>query len=116
MQVETLAHFGVVFLLFVLGIEFSAAKVKAVKAVAVGGGTLIIAGSMLAGMGVAVLLSAPLTQVRAARQLPPPLRHMLIWPGSGQTGECSLGSEDHLRGSPPGGAQRQRENWVIVAG
>ena len=64
-QVETLAHFGVVFLLFVLGIEFSASKVKAVKAVAVGGGTLIIVSSMVAGMGVAALLSAPLTQVLA---------------------------------------------------
>jgi hypothetical protein len=114
-QVETLAHFGVVFLLFVLGIEFSAAKVKAVKAVAVGGGTLIIAGSMLAGMGVALLLSAPLTQVRS------PLRRMLLRPGVG----CDGGTDGRVRVGKhgpserrvlPRGAPMPLQNWEDVAG
>ncbi|WVZ55283.1 hypothetical protein U9M48_005964 [Paspalum notatum var. saurae] len=42
-QVETFAHFGVVFLLFALGLEFSLAKLKVVGAVAVLGGLLQIA-------------------------------------------------------------------------
>ncbi|KAL9324210.1 hypothetical protein ACSQ67_009067 [Phaseolus vulgaris] len=41
-QVETVAQFGVVFLLFALGLEFSLAKLKAVGAVAVLGGLLQI--------------------------------------------------------------------------
>ncbi|XP_057758336.1 K(+) efflux antiporter 5 [Arachis stenosperma] len=42
-QVETVAQFGVVFLLFALGLEFSLAKLKAVGPVAVLGGLLQIA-------------------------------------------------------------------------
>ncbi|KAJ3691949.1 hypothetical protein LUZ60_012299 [Juncus effusus] len=41
-QVETVAQFGVIFLLFALGLEFSAAKLKVVRAVAVLGGLLQI--------------------------------------------------------------------------
>ncbi|WGV27528.1 cation:proton antiporter [Halotia branconii] len=42
-QVETLAQFGVAFLLFALGVEFSFAELKKVKAIALGGGGLQIA-------------------------------------------------------------------------
>ncbi|QSJ20402.1 cation:proton antiporter [Nostoc sp. UHCC 0702] len=42
-QVETLAQFGVAFLLFALGVEFSLAELKKVKAIALGGGGLQIA-------------------------------------------------------------------------
>lgn len=41
-QVETLAQFGVAFLLFALGVEFSLAELKKVKAIALGGGSLQI--------------------------------------------------------------------------
>ncbi|KAL2608855.1 hypothetical protein R1flu_027428 [Riccia fluitans] len=41
-QVETLAQFGVVFLLFALGLEFSMAKLRAVRSVAIFGGLLQI--------------------------------------------------------------------------
>lgn len=41
-QVETLAQFGVAFLLFALGVEFSLTELKKVKAIALGGGTLQI--------------------------------------------------------------------------
>ncbi|MFN7286059.1 MAG: cation:proton antiporter, partial [Aphanizomenon sp.] len=37
-QVETLAQFGVAFLLFALGVEFSLTELKKVKAIALGGG------------------------------------------------------------------------------
>jgi CPA2 family monovalent cation:H+ antiporter-2 len=40
--VETLAQFGVAFLLFALGVEFSLTELKKVKAIALGGGTLQI--------------------------------------------------------------------------
>ncbi|MBH8575736.1 cation:proton antiporter [Nostocaceae cyanobacterium CENA369] len=42
-QVETLAQFGVAFLLFALGVEFSFTELKKVKAIALGGGGLQIA-------------------------------------------------------------------------
>ena len=38
-QVETLAQFGVAFLLFALGVEFSFAELKKVRAIALGGGS-----------------------------------------------------------------------------
>ncbi|XP_044472009.1 K(+) efflux antiporter 6 [Mangifera indica] len=41
-QVETVAQFGVIFLLFALGLEFSTTKLRAVRAVAVVGGLLQI--------------------------------------------------------------------------
>ncbi|CAF2050148.1 BnaA09g44050D [Brassica napus] len=41
-QVETVAQFGVIFLLFALGLEFSAAKLRVVRAVAIPGGLLQI--------------------------------------------------------------------------
>lgn len=50
-QVETLAQFGVVFLLFALGVEFSIVKMQGVQAVAIGGGTIqIIIAMVLGGM------------------------------------------------------------------
>ncbi|CAI5514051.1 unnamed protein product [Closterium sp. Naga37s-1] len=48
-QVETLAQFGVVFLLFALGVEFSLAKMQGVHNVALGGGVLQIAIAMILG-------------------------------------------------------------------
>jgi CPA2 family monovalent cation:H+ antiporter-2 len=39
-QIETLAQFGVAFLLFALGVEFSFAELKKVRAIALGGGGL----------------------------------------------------------------------------
>ncbi|MBA4450338.1 cation:proton antiporter, partial [Cylindrospermopsis raciborskii CS-506_D] len=41
-QVETLAQFGVAFLLFALGVEFSFSQLKKVRAIALGGGGLQI--------------------------------------------------------------------------
>ncbi len=41
-QIETLAQFGVAFLLFALGVEFSFAELKKVRAIALGGGGLQI--------------------------------------------------------------------------
>ncbi|KAK6789510.1 hypothetical protein RDI58_013310 [Solanum bulbocastanum] len=41
-QVETVAQFGVIFLLFALGLEFSTAKLRIIRAVAVLGGSLQI--------------------------------------------------------------------------
>ncbi|KAG6589989.1 K(+) efflux antiporter 4, partial [Cucurbita argyrosperma subsp. sororia] len=41
-QVETVAQFGVIFLLFALGLEFSTAKLRVVRAVAIVGGLLQI--------------------------------------------------------------------------
>ncbi|XP_047341841.1 K(+) efflux antiporter 4-like isoform X1 [Impatiens glandulifera] len=41
-QVETVAQFGVIFLLFALGLEFSATKIRAVRSVALLGGLLQI--------------------------------------------------------------------------
>lgn len=41
-QVETVAQFGVIFLLFALGLEFSTTKLRVVRAVAVLGGLLQI--------------------------------------------------------------------------
>ncbi|EEH52527.1 monovalent Cation:Proton antiporter-2 family [Micromonas pusilla CCMP1545] len=46
-QVETLAQFGIIFLLFTLGVEFSYAKLKHVQGVALGGGLAEIALMML---------------------------------------------------------------------
>ncbi|CAI5479805.1 unnamed protein product, partial [Closterium sp. Yama58-4] len=48
-QVETLAQFGVVFLLFALGVEFSLAKMQGVHNVALGGGVLQILIAMILG-------------------------------------------------------------------
>ncbi len=46
-QIETLAQFGVAFLLFALGVEFSLAELKKVQAIALGGGGLQIALTIL---------------------------------------------------------------------
>ncbi|KAL8095956.1 hypothetical protein AgCh_037073 [Apium graveolens] len=61
-QVETVAQFGVVFLLFALGLEFSLAKLKAVGTVAVLGGLLqIIIFMVLCGIA-ALLCGAKLSE------------------------------------------------------
>ncbi len=46
-QVETLAQFGVAFLLFALGVEFSFAELRKVQAISLGGGALQIALTIL---------------------------------------------------------------------
>ncbi|KAJ7569551.1 hypothetical protein O6H91_01G083500 [Diphasiastrum complanatum] len=48
-QVETLAQFGVVFLLFALGVEFNIAKMQGVQGVALGGGCIQILTAMFLG-------------------------------------------------------------------
>ncbi|CAI5933203.1 unnamed protein product [Closterium sp. NIES-64] len=48
-QVETLAQFGVVFLLFAIGVEFSLARMQGVHAVALAGGIIQIGLSMVLG-------------------------------------------------------------------
>ncbi|XP_028096779.1 K(+) efflux antiporter 4-like isoform X3 [Camellia sinensis] len=59
-QVETVAQFGVVFLLFALGLEFSATKLRVVRAVAVLGGLLQIFLFMcLCGVTASVCLISP---------------------------------------------------------
>ncbi|MBD2611266.1 cation:proton antiporter [Nostoc punctiforme FACHB-252] len=57
-QVETLAQFGVAFLLFALGVEFSFAELKKVKAIALGGGGLQIALTILVTVTVCGLIGA----------------------------------------------------------
>ncbi|KAJ9553134.1 hypothetical protein OSB04_017179 [Centaurea solstitialis] len=61
-QVETFAQFGVVFLLFALGLEFSMAKLKAVGPVAVLGGLLQIVILMFLCGTLAVLCGAELSE------------------------------------------------------
>lgn len=61
-QVETVAQFGVVFLLFALGLEFSLAKLKVVGAVAVFGGLLQIATLMFLCGITAVLCGAQISE------------------------------------------------------
>lgn len=53
-QVETLAQFGVAFLLFALGVEFSFAELKKVKSISLGGGGLQIASTILVTTLVAI--------------------------------------------------------------
>jgi CPA2 family monovalent cation:H+ antiporter-2 len=55
-QIETLAQFGVAFLLFALGVEFSLAELKKVQAIALGGGLLQIALTILVTMLASSLL------------------------------------------------------------
>jgi monovalent cation:H+ antiporter-2, CPA2 family len=56
-QVETLAQFGVAFLLFALGVEFSFAELKRVKVISLGGGglqmtlTILVTALISLGMG-----------------------------------------------------------------
>ncbi|MEH1832876.1 MAG: cation:proton antiporter [Nostoc sp.] len=57
-QVETLAQFGVAFLLFALGVEFSFGELKKVKAIALGGGGLQIALTILVTVVVCGLTGA----------------------------------------------------------
>ncbi len=53
-QVETLAQFGVAFLLFALGVEFSFSELKKVKVISLGGGGLQIALTILVTTIVAI--------------------------------------------------------------
>jgi CPA2 family monovalent cation:H+ antiporter-2 len=55
-QVETLAQFGVALLLFTLGVEFSLAELKKVKAIALGGGTLQIVLTIAVTSSVALMM------------------------------------------------------------
>ena len=58
-QVETFAQFGVILLLFCLGLEFSGTKLRAVRAVALAGGSAAMA-LLMFGAGVAAkLIGAP---------------------------------------------------------
>jgi CPA2 family monovalent cation:H+ antiporter-2 len=56
-QIETLAQFGVAFLLFALGVEFSLAELKKVRTIALGGGglqivlTILVTALVSVGMG-----------------------------------------------------------------
>ncbi|XAR66175.1 hypothetical protein NMG60_11012297 [Bertholletia excelsa] len=61
-QVETVAQFGVVFLLFALGLEFSLAKLKIVGPVAVLGGLLQIGILMFLSGVIAMLCGAKLSE------------------------------------------------------
>ncbi|MDF5716263.1 MAG: cation:proton antiporter [Rhizonema sp. NSF051] len=57
-QVETLAQFGVAFLLFALGVEFSFNELKKVQAIALGGGAAQITLTILVTVGVCGLTGA----------------------------------------------------------
>lgn len=63
-QVETLAQFGVAFLLFALGVEFSFAELKKVQAISLGGGGLQIALTIL----VTTLVSLSMSWVSSPAQ------------------------------------------------
>lgn len=56
-QIETLAQFGVAFLLFALGVEFSLAEIKKVQAIALGGGVLQLSLTILVTTLVALGMS-----------------------------------------------------------
>ncbi|MBE9129371.1 MULTISPECIES: cation:proton antiporter [unclassified Coleofasciculus] len=55
-QIETLAQFGVAFLLFALGVEFSLGELKKVQAIALGGGGLQITLTILVTASVSLLM------------------------------------------------------------
>lgn len=55
-QVETLAQFGVAFLLFALGVEFSFAELKKVQAISLGGGGLQIILTMVLTAIISILM------------------------------------------------------------
>ncbi len=55
-QVETLAQFGVAFLLFALGVEFSFAEIKKVQGISLGGGGLQMLLTILGTTAVSVLV------------------------------------------------------------
>jgi len=58
-QVETFAQFGVILLLFCLGLEFSGAKLRAVRAVALAGGAAQMLLLMLGAGAAAKVIGAP---------------------------------------------------------
>ncbi len=55
-ELEILAELGIILLMFTLGIEFSIDKIKRVKIIALGGGSLQIGLTILVGTGVALYL------------------------------------------------------------
>lgn len=57
--VHDLAEIGVVFLMFSIGLEFSLAKLRAMRRTALGLGSAQVAATLLAVMGVALLLGVP---------------------------------------------------------
>ena len=63
-QVETLAQFGVAFLLFALGVEFSFSELRKVQAISLGGGGLQI----LLTIGITALASLGLGWVTSPQQ------------------------------------------------
>ncbi len=82
-QVETLAQFGVAFLLFALGVEFSLAELKKVQKISLGGGglqiILTISVTALVSLGVG-WVSSPAQGVflaETARSLTPARREVL---------------------------------------
>lgn len=58
-QVHDLAEIGVVFLMFSIGLEFSLAKLRAMRRIALGLGSAQVAITLLVVMGVALLLGLP---------------------------------------------------------
>ena len=58
-QVRELAEIGVVFLMFSIGLEFSLPKLKAMRRTALGLGSAQVLATLLAVMGVALLLGVP---------------------------------------------------------
>jgi CPA2 family monovalent cation:H+ antiporter-2 len=58
-QVRELAEIGVVFLMFSIGLEFSLPKLKAMRRTALGLGSAQVVATLLAVMGVALLLGVP---------------------------------------------------------
>lgn len=63
-QVETLAQFGVAFLLFALGVEFSLGELKKVQGIALGGGTLQILLTIAVTTGVSLIAGWATTPVQ----------------------------------------------------
>ena len=55
-ELDILAEAGVVLLMFTLGIEFSFDRIKRIKSIALGGGTLQIGLTVLVGVGTALML------------------------------------------------------------
>jgi Kef-type K+ transport system membrane component KefB len=88
-QVETVAQFGVVFLLFALGLEFSMSKLRVVRAVAVIGGFLQIALFMCLCSLTAVLCGAKASEgifvgaflsMSSTAVVSPILTVLVVWP------------------------------------
>ena len=68
-ELEILAELGIILLMFTLGIEFSIDKIKRVKIIALGGGSLQIGLTILVGTGVALYLGLTLQADLAEQRL-----------------------------------------------